>query len=215
MTTSTTARRLLLLSAVACVAAAQDGSAHHIRLGLESLPRDHEIETRRTVGSTEVSTTSDGKWDEAGRLTLGYQWTVDRVAPVSFILGAGLAFSSLTKEEGSTETTFSETGIYIEPGVAWHVGSNFDLEFGLRLGAGAADPEAKSGNTTVEYDTAGYGEAGLHARGIYHFDAGFELGAELSLFGQTMTIESESASDVESDVSTSGAAFGLVAGWRF
>ena len=89
-------RRLLLLSAFACVAAAQDGSAHHIRLGIQSLPRDVEVETTATILGREVSATSDEKWDDAGRLTLGYQWTMDREAPVSFILGGGLAISSLS-----------------------------------------------------------------------------------------------------------------------
>lgn len=208
-------RRLLLLSTITCatVAAVEEGSAHHIRLGLQSLPRDIEVETTGTVLGQEVSVTGDSEWDQAGRLTLGYQWTLDRGAPVSFILGGGLAFSSLSRDNDDSETTLMETGVYIEPGVAWHATRFFDLEFGLRLGAGAADPEVKSGNTTVEYDTAAYGEIGLHVRGMFHFEAGFEIGAELSLFGQSVTIESETGNS-ESDVRTSGAAFGIIAGWR-
>ena len=108
----------------------------------------------------------------------------------------------------------SETGVYIEPGVAWHIAPIFDLEFGLRLGAGAADPKVKSDDETVEYDTAAYGEVGLHARGVFHFDVGFEVGAELSVFGQSATFESDSAFDAETEVRTSGGAFGIFAGWR-
>lgn len=212
----TSALSVLACAVVVQTAVAEDGYAHHLRLGVQSMPTDVETETTVTVGGVDLTTDDDGSWDSAGRITAGYQWTLNRNAPLSFILGIGVAFTGFEAEDDSGDLTVSEIGAWIEPGVAWHAARIFDVELGLRIGSGVADAEFETSGGDVDYDPANYGEIGLHLRGIFHFESGFEIGAEASLAGQSATFESdEDGTDYETEVSTSGAAFGIILGWRF
>lgn len=211
--------RSLALFALAAAIAAADApgtSAHAIRLGLQGMPGSYDSDNEVTTQNGSFTASDDGTWDSAGRLTIGYQWTVDRTRPVSFILGAGLAFTAFEDKQGANKLTVSESGAWVEPGIAWHAAPVFDLEGGLRLGVGAADAELKTPSGNTDYDPRGYGEIGLVVRGIFHFPAGFELGAELGVLSQRAEAErKDNGVKQELTVDTAGATLGLILGWRF
>jgi|GEM_PF-6236460 len=189
-----------------------DGSRHHLRLSLQGMPTDFDIEY--DDGSS--TATSSREADSAGRLGIGYFWGGGR--PVSFLLGAGLEFTGFefsgTFSGTNGDYTIGEAGLFVEPGIAFQPVPWFTAEGGLRIGFGSVNVDIEDSNLTV--DDTGYGEVGLHVRGVFMVTRGLELIAEIAYVHQTFTYDYDIGNaTVEEIVTVKGPVAGLGIGWAF
>lgn len=207
----------IALATVAVAAAdTPTGSAHAVRIVLQAMPGAYEAENEAVSQNGTRTVAEDGSWDSTGRMAIGYQWTVDRAAPSSFILGAGLAFSEVRDGNGAGKIAVSESGAFIEAGVAWHAARAFTVEGAARIGFGVASAEVQTDSGTTDYDLDGYGELGLEVRGVFRLRSGFEFGIGLGLYGQRARVEQdEDGVERALTLDTVGATLGIIVGRRF
>lgn len=200
---------ILLLSALVLPCAAVDETRlHHLRLTVQSLPSDLEVETSGFGGSID----SEADADSAGRVSIGYWY--GGAEEVSFLIGAGLDVGNFKIEENDETTEFEQAGVFIEPGVALRIAPWFSAEVGARFGLGSVQVDTTVDGLDID-DTA-YGEVSLRLRGVFIVAQGLELVVETGYLYQQFTYEFEVLNeDIEQEVTADGLFGGLGVGWTF
>ena len=212
---STLSLSLTLLAGLATTVVAEDapstlhaGSHHHLRLSLQGMPNDFDIEYDNGSNTITDSRTADS----AGRLGIGYFWGGGR--PVSFMLGAGLELTGFEFSGTGGEYKIGEAGLFVEPGIAFQPAPWFTAEGGLRLGFGSVNVDIEDSNLTV--DDTSYGEVGLHFRGVFMVTRGLELIAEVAYVHQAFEYEYDTGNaTIKETVTVKGPVAALGIGWAF
>jgi len=201
---------LLLIAVPVTLLHAEDDSAlNHLRLGVQSLPTKLDVKTSGFGGSRTDSVDADS----AGRLSLGY-WYGGGPEEVSFMIGGGLDLSSFTFKDSGETLDITQSGGFLDLGVAWRVVHWFTAEASVRLGAGLVRTE--SSVSGVEVDDTGYGEGSARVRGVFTIGQGLELLVETGLVHQQFTYEFDVLGEtVKQRVTAQGAFAGAGIGWRF
>lgn len=166
-----------LLVLACAIAAAADGAASDPTLGLRVVIGGMPESGAARIESHGATDEPSGTWDAAARVAVGAWRNFDGTAPLSFTLGAGLAYTgydTFTSDASGAssgvttrgEVVLNELGIFVEPGLAWNAAPRFQLEAGVQLGAGTSNYRDEAG----DHHRGSYAELGLVLRPVVRFE---------------------------------------------
>lgn len=193
---------------VSTLTAAEEESPHQLRLTVQTLPTEVEVETSALGG-----TLSDEYDAECGaRLSLGY-WHGAAREGVALLLGGGLDVGGFEFEERGVSTEFTQFGAFIDLCAAWRPLPRLQVEAAVRAGAGMVHTDTTA---DIEVDDTAYWEVSARLRAVVDLVGGLHLLAEAGYLHHEFNLDYTAlGTAIDQTVTASGPFAGIGLGWRF